>query len=75
VDVGRNVITSGVVLVIGVIIYIMVVTVVAAQNQVGWDAFGVSFWGTIGPMLLILVVAIGLLVGILRMFGGKGEGL
>ena len=75
-DVGKNVITAGVVLVIGLIIYIMVINTVAAQNQVGWDAFGITFWTSIGPMLLVLVVAIGILIGLLKMFGGAGgEGI
>ena len=73
--IGRNVITAGVVLIIGMVIYIMVVNTVSAQNQVGWDAFGVTFWNSMGPMLLILVVAIGLLVGLLRLFTEDSGGL
>ena len=54
----------------------MVINTVQAQNQVGWDAFGVTFWTSIGPMLLVLVVAIGILIGLLKMFGGAGgEGI
>ena len=73
--IGRNVITAGVVLIIGLIIYIMVVNTVSAQNTALWDAFGISFWTEIGPMLLVLVVAIGILIGLLKMFGGPSEGL
>jgi len=74
-NIGKQVITAGVVLIIGMVIYIMVTTTVAAQNRSAWDAFGVTFFTSMGPMLLILVVAIGLLVGLLKLFSERGEGL
>ena len=75
-EIGKNVITAGVVLIIGLVIYIMVTNTIAAQNTSAWDAFGVTFWTSMAGMLLILIVAVGLLAGLLRMFSGRsGEGL
>jgi hypothetical protein len=76
-NVAKSVMTGGVVLLVVLFIYILVVTTVAAQNRALWDAFGISFFTSIGPMLLLLIGAIGLLAAALAIVSklGGGEGL
>ena len=78
-NIAKAVMTGGVVLLVVLFIYILVVTTVAAQNTALWDAFGLSFFQSIGPMLLLLIGAIGLLGAALAIVGrlgaGGGEGL
>jgi hypothetical protein len=78
-NIAKAVMTGGVVLLVVLFIYILVVTTVSAQNTALWDAFGISFFTSIGPMLLLLIGAIGLLGAALaivtKLGAGGGEGL
>ena len=73
--IAKSVIIAGVVLIVALVIYMLVVNTVTAQNTAGWDAFGVSFFTSMGPMLLILVAAIGILMAVIKLVSGAGEGI
>jgi len=73
--IAKSVIIAGVVLIVALVIYMLVVQTVAAQNTSTWDAFGLSFFTQMGPMLLILVAAIGILIAVIKLVSGSGEGL
>lgn len=72
--IARAVIIAGVVLIVALVIYMLVVNTVASQNTTGWDAFGISFFTSMGPMLLILVAAIGILMAVIKLVSGN-EGI
>lgn len=73
--IARSVIIAGVVLIVALVIYMLVVNTVNAQNTTGWDAFGISFFTQMGPMLLILVAAVGILIAVIKLVGNQGEGI
>jgi uncharacterized membrane protein len=73
--IARTLIFAGIALVVAMVVYIMVTNMYQAQNRTMWDPFAITFFSSMGPMLLLLIAVIVMLALAVKAISKEGEGL
>jgi hypothetical protein len=73
--IARTLIFAGIALIVAMVVYIMVSNMYHAQNTTLWDSFAITFFGSMGPMLLLLIATIVMLALAIRAISKEGEGM